>query len=98
MWTEFCHCFGCPLENDGDGDDSIPGQFEGIDFQAALKLGSKKAVPWVYNGPLLNQQGKLFLGQVIRDYKGKSQTRNDVNQYICRVDGCEYQHKDNLLK
>jgi hypothetical protein len=96
MWAEICHAFGCPLEDDGSGELSIPGAFDGVDFASALALGPKKRVPWQYNGPLLNQQGRLLLGQVIRD--GSSKPQNDVQQYICRVSGCETKHSDNLIK
>ena len=94
MWAEICHCFGCPLEDDGQGEQSIPGAFDGPDFGAALQAGAKKKVAWVYNGPLLNQEGQLIIGQVTRDGK----TQNDVKQFMCRVDGCETPHKDDLIR
>jgi hypothetical protein len=95
MWAEVCHCFGCPLEEVGE-EMTVPGQFDGPEYDAVLKLGAKKKVPWVYHGPLLNQQGKLILGHVIRE--GSTKPQNDVRQYICRVSGCEVKHSDNLIK
>lgn len=87
LWAEICHCFGCPLEeaSDGSGELSIPGSFDGPESDPSK---------WVYTGPLLNQHGKLYVVQ--KDYQGK--TNNDVKQYICRVQGCQEKHNDNLVK
>jgi hypothetical protein len=86
LWTEICHCFGCPLEEDtASGEFSIPGSFDGPETDPAK---------WVYTGPLLQQQGKLYAIQ--REYKGRIQ--NDVKQYVCRVAGCQEKHNDNLVK
>lgn len=86
MWHEICHAFGCPLEDDGDGNVSIPGEFSG---DVMIDPSSS-----VYSGPLLNQQGKLYVVQVQRD----SRLQNDVRHYVCRVSGCNEKHSDNLIK
>lgn len=86
MWHEICHAFGCPLEEDTEGNLSIPGDFSG-DIMAAPDKS-------VYTGPLLNQQAKIYVIQ--REYNGK--TQNDVKQYVCRVAGCSEKHNDNLAK
>lgn len=91
MWAEICHAFGCPLVENGESVD-IPGDFAGS--EDISNIPPKGKIPWTYNGPLLNQQGKLILVQVVRDGK----TQNDVKQYVCRVAGCGEKHSDNLIK
>jgi hypothetical protein len=81
MWPEFTHMFGLPLEDDGSGELTIPGDFTGPEADPSK---------WVYSGPLLNQEGSLYL--VIREYQGKNQ--NDVKQFVCRMPGCDHKHKE----
>lgn len=85
IWMELCHAFGCPLEDDGSGNVSIPGNFDGPENDPSK---------WVYSGPLLNQEAQIKLVQ--KEYLGKM--RNDIAMFVCRVAGCAEKHSDNLVK
>ena len=81
----FCHCFGQPLEPDGNGGGSMPGDFVGPDDDPEK---------WVYNGPLTGSVGKVYLKLV--EYNGKTNAK--IDQFFCAVPGCTTKHAQNLAK
>ena len=79
----FCHAFGQPLVDKGNGEVDMPGEFIGPD---------DNVTQWVYAGPLTGSVAKVILKQV--SYNGKMSSK--VNQWLCNVSGCQEKHPNDL--
>jgi hypothetical protein len=82
---DFCHAFGLKEEDLGNGQISIPGEFDGDEA---------KPETWKYSGPLVGRTAQVELAQ--DEYQGK--ISNKIRKYICAVPGCTEKHSDDLLK
>lgn len=79
IMSDFCHCFGLPLEKVNDTEFTIPGDFQGPEGDPSQ---------WQYRGPLMGRKGKVFL--VKTDYKGKPQ--NKVKYFVCAISDCNVKY------
>jgi len=74
--NDFCHGFGIPMEEDGQGGISIPGIWVPEAEQDISKCE--------YKGPLI---GRKALVHLVKDtYQGTEQ--NKIKYYVCAVPGC----------
>ena len=85
---DFVHACGLEMETLPDGNDTIPGVFQGSD------QFPDDPSKWTYIGPLLHVVLEAELA--ITEFQGKK--RNEVRQYKCAVPGCKERHSSNLLK
>src|SRR5271165_1657714 len=67
--SDFCHCFGLPMEKVDEKNFTIPGDFDGPNDDPSK---------WTYKGPLVGRKGKVFLSK--GDYKGKPQ--NKISYFV----------------
>lgn len=82
----FCHCFGLPLVDDGSGNMTIPGDFQGPDDDPEK---------WQYVGPLTGLVGKAFVKATT--FNGK--TNNKVDQFMCALgSACNTKHATGLAQ
>jgi hypothetical protein len=83
VWADFCHAFGVPMV-EANGDFEFPGDWDGPESEPEK---------WQYRGPLLGQQGQVYLIQ-----SGTDGNNNAVKYYVCKVQGCSTKHSANLAK
>ena len=87
--NDFCHGFGLPMEDDGQGGLSIPGIWVPESEQDIEKCE--------YKGPLIGRKAKVFLSKT--EYNGQPQ--NKIKYFVCAVSDCaqkfpKIKHTDNL--
>lgn len=92
LWSDFCHGFGVPLQQGPTPDDfEWPGDFSGSESDPDK---------WSYTGPLMGQQGQVYLIQVPAvDSNGNERAgeyQNRVKYFVCSLPGCVEKHSDNL--
>jgi hypothetical protein len=74
---DFCHAFGLPLEDDGNGNVGLPGIWDPQEEQDVTKC--------TYRGPLLDgRTAQAFL--VKTTYNG--QEKNEIKYFVCKVPNC----------
>lgn len=79
---EFFHALGLELE--GSDKTEYPLEYFGDDA---------KPETWNITSPAIGRTARVELGET--EYQGKKQTA--IKRYFCRVSGCTYRHKENLL-
>lgn len=91
VWNDFHHCFGVQMAKDAATDET---EFVGFDGP------EDDPEKWTYSGPLLAQQGQLYLIQAERGGTGPGSKEivNKIKYYVCRVPGCQEKHSQNLAK
>lgn len=87
MWTEFVHSLGLELVEE-NGEYNLPGHFNegGGESQGDY-------TKMTYEGPMLGRRGKVYLG-VGKDEKNRD--RNFIKQMFCQVQGCTYEHNNEM--
>jgi hypothetical protein len=93
VWKDFCHSFGVPLVESGNGSVEFPGDFNCSAHGPSCDGSDPQN--WVYVGPLLGQQAQLKLVQADNTKGGIA---NKVSFYVCKVPGCNERHSTNLAK
>jgi hypothetical protein len=93
-WPDFCHCFGLPMETDGDSS-WLPGEWDGD----KVKFKEDDPATWVYKGPLVGRTGKVEVA--VDNYQGRD--NNKIKRYFCAVADCatkfpKIRHIEDLLK
>lgn len=87
---DFSHAFGLEIEDLGNGQYAIPGNWDGD----PEKFKEDDPSTWVYEGPLVGRTAKVELA--IDTYMGKENSK--VKQYICAIEGCKDKHSTDLLR
>jgi hypothetical protein len=88
MVKSFIHSFGIDVEKDAAGNESIPGDFGGPQYNA------DDPSTWQYSGPLLGKTAKWEFAETT--YNGKVSVK--PKQFLCALSGCTEKHPDNLNK
>lgn len=88
MVKSFLHSFGIKEDVDAQGNESIPGDFGGPNYNP------NDPSTWQYSGPLLGRTAKWEFAEV--EYQGKKNVK--PKQFLCALPGCTEKHPDNLNK
>lgn len=95
LWPDFVHCFGLPMETDGESY-WIPGEWDGD----KIKYKADDPSTWVYKGPLISRTGKAEIA-VADNTKGRDV--NKIKRYFCAITDCatkfpKVRHQEDLLR
>jgi hypothetical protein len=78
-WPDFSHCFGIPMETDGQNS-WLAGAWDGD----PAKFQENDPATWVYKGPLVGRIGKVEVA--VDNYQGRD--NNKIRRYFCNVPDC----------
>jgi len=93
---DLIHSFGQDFVPSPTPDDPDAKGVPGFDIWDTADMKSPQTWP-PYNGPLLNEVGRLEIVQV-PGATASAKPRSAVKRYFCRVPGCTEQHSENLAK
>lgn len=88
MVKSFIHSFGLEVDKDAQGNESIPGDFAGPNYNP------NDPSTWQYSGPLQGRTASWEFAEV--EYQGKKNIK--PKQFLCSLPGCTEKHPDNLNK